>query len=163
MKDKKKITFGLLKKLTGIIALSLLISGCTKEKKEGKEGDATKNIKAIAEMLPEDVIVSINNYRLTKSDYDEMVVKLDRSFRLNNPNAAPGLAKANLKNKEKVVVTEYINRCLLLGEAQKRSIQIPEQELQDSISTTVKNLTARGRIWSRCSFTWARVKSNLRV
>lgn len=96
-------------------------------------------------MLPEDVIVSVNNHRLTKSDYDEMVVKADRSFRLNNPNAAAGLATANLKSKAKIIVTEYINRCLLLDEAQKRGIQIPEQELQASISNAVKNLTARGQ------------------
>lgn len=145
MKENVNMLIDLAKKLTGVIVLSLLIFGCTKEKKETEEAIVTGNVKALADMQPKDVIVSINNYNLTKSDYDEMLVKVDRSFRLNNPNAAPGMDKANLKNKEKIIVTEYINRCLLLDEAGRRGIKISDEELRGSISNTVKNLTASGK------------------
>ncbi len=124
----------------------IIIGGCSKEDKEPQNSVEKEDTKSLAEMQPADVIVAINdNHYLTKSAYEEMLVKIDRRFRLNRPNAAPGMVTMYLRNKEKTIVAEYINRCLLLEEARKRGINIPEEELRESISNAVKNLSAQGK------------------
>jgi len=78
----KKIAFVLV-----VFCLSLAVTGCRKKQLEPGVIVADKQV-ALAEMKPEDVIVSVNGKALTRKAYDEKIDLLATLYSIKKPSAA---------------------------------------------------------------------------
>ena len=132
-----------------IPVLFIFVTGCSKEKKQTEKPQSNITVAAVAksleEMTPTDVILVSDGYQLTKAEYDAMLTKLERQFRLHRPNANPALLRAYLNNKRSSIITEFANRALLLSEAEKRGIKIADIEMREALNRAAENFSKQGK------------------
>ena len=85
------------------------------------------NEKSIVEMLPEDVLVSVNGVDLKRKAFDAILERMERTFQAVQPNARVADVVNYRKKREKSLVGEFVTKQLLLQEARRRNL-VPSPE-----------------------------------
>ncbi len=117
---------------SGILAILTFQAGsvgCNRGGPEEKNAaDAGNALKTIEQMHTRDAIVSINGKVLTRARFDQMLDNNKRSFLESKANKLPRSALPQyLKKRRKELVEEYVNRQLLISEAEKRGVTVSEE------------------------------------
>lgn len=127
----------------GLLLSGLLLAGCGRNGEPGNAaeqdappgragivvGDADK---PIADMAPEEIIVSVNGTPLRRADYDLMLSGLDALHRANNPSANPLAWEINRKRRAKALVREFITKEVLVQEARRRGVKATEAHWKEA-------------------------------
>lgn len=140
--------------ITSILALTLLC-GCKDKQKEitNESGWIVgQDSKTIADMSPEDVIVSIEGVDLTCAEYKKMLGKIETRFRASG-NTDNTKVNVYMKGRARNLVTEFLNRQLLICEAKSRGLKVPPEMLKsiedgykkqaDRIGTTLDQMISK--------------------
>ena len=80
-----------------------------------------KEPKSLKSMKPDDVILSVNGYPLTKSHYDEWM-KLKARYLMKKASNNANVAAKQLEQAQKLFIDEFINQRLLLDNARQLSV-----------------------------------------
>lgn len=121
----------------GIVLSGMMLAGCGRNGEPGSVaetgalsgrpgivvGDADK---PIADMTPEEIIVSVNGTPFRRADYDLLLSGLDALHRANNPNANPLAREINRKRRARTLVREFITKEVLVQEARQRGVEATE-------------------------------------
>lgn len=96
------------------------MAGCNKHEKKKGWVVESGNTKQIAEMMPNDVIVSVNGENLTLEKYKKLVGVVEN--RIKTSAVRPEVRDAVIKERSRTIIYDYINRQLLLSEAKRRNL-----------------------------------------
>ncbi len=134
----------------------VLVAGCGNRKDaladKGSSGGGVTNTppglvvgpneKSFDEMLPEDVLVSVNGVELTRAACDALLDRMARTYQAAKPNARAMDIVRYRTTKAKKLVGEFLTKQLLLQEAGRRNlVPTPESKAQ-----TDELLAKRARI-----------------
>ena len=101
--------------------------GCKKKGADSAEGRpgliVGEKEKLITELLPEDVIVSVNGEKLTRQKYDEILDRMTEIYRSSSPASQKQELAWFRQAKAKTLVNEFVTKQTLLQEAKQRGLK----------------------------------------
>lgn len=112
--------------------LAALGSGCNKSGKTEEKGAGViigKSCKSIADMAPDDVIVAVNGVALTKRAHDELLDRMEGTYRAANPKRSIADLKSFRGMKERYLVDEFVVKEVLIQEARRRGLTPSAEDL----------------------------------
>lgn len=131
--------------MAALVAVLTIVGGC-KDKKDSetvRQGAISlypsepgvyvgSQSKSIAEMQPDDVIVSVNGRTLTRSEYDLMLASVAQLHRANNPGSNPQQLASRAAYRAKRMVREFITKEMLLQEAERQGVEATPAHWQEA-------------------------------
>lgn len=139
-----------------VLAIGLLLcSGCSKNGESHFKGDFcelvprqatfTNGVEVVVSMLkPDDVLVAVNGYPLTKKMFDDISVLKAREIS-NRKGSNSAYANNQLAEFQKNYVTLFINQRLLIDQAYALKV-IPKDELERRVNEAVQKQAAARKI-----------------
>lgn len=112
--------------------LAVLGSGCGKSEKTSGKGTGIivgASSKTIAEMAPADVIVSVDGVPLTKRAHEEILDRMEATFRAANAKGSIAELKSFRSMKERTLVDEFVVKEVLLQEARRRGLKASAEDV----------------------------------
>ena len=112
----------------GLCCFLLGVAGCRDKKNGAATSNSTPGVfvgpneKNFEEMLPDDVLVSVNGASLKRRDCDAMLTRMERTYQVSNPNVNARLSSSYRQSKARTVVPEFITKQLLVQEARRRNV-----------------------------------------
>ena len=104
------------------IWVGIWLAGCGKNEQLEPGVYVGETSKAIAEMVPEDVIVKVNGTAFTRADYELLLGGLEKIRKINQPSVNPLLDESTKARRGRTLPEEFIVLEILLGEARRRGI-----------------------------------------
>ncbi len=116
------------------ICSALIVAvGCKKKGADSASAPSgliiAENGKSIPDMLPEDVIVSVNGVTLTRQKFDEMLDRMADSYRASNPSGTQLDVKSYRQYKSQFLIGDFVSKQILLQEAKRRGLKPAPQHL----------------------------------
>jgi len=120
----------------------LAAAGCGKKKPAGII--VAEKQRAMSELAPNDVVVSVNGEALTKKDYEAQVALYMALFAYATPNAQKQKLDAFRRTREPKTVLEFVNTQLALQEARRLKISASPDDVKKAEEAIVSGYT-KGR------------------
>jgi len=120
----------------------LAVAGCEKKKPAGII--VAEKQRAMSELSPNDVVVSVNGEALTKKDYEAQVALYMALFAYATPNAQKQKLDAFRRTREPKTVLEFVNTQLALQEARRLKVSASPDDVKKAEEAIVSGYT-KGR------------------